>query len=169
MLRRRRFRDLRESLSFKLARSQVRERAPHYVAAYSRLYPTKYAKFGNIRFSRSSSATVRPVPITKRPSGLSLPSIRAQPEPSWCLGTGPHGDADCSFVLGEPPLSHNPSGGFFTRCSQRKGGAPVLARAANMLRFHKACTKRWRRFQPVPRQWPLASGVHPCPLFRPRA
>ena len=29
--------------------------------------------------------------------------------------------ADCGFVLGEPPLSPNPNGGFFTRRSQRKG------------------------------------------------
>ena len=163
MLRRHRFRDLRESLSFKLARSQVRERAPHYVAAYSRLYPTKYAKFGNIRFSQSSSATVRPVPITKRLSGLSLPSIRAQPEPSWCLGTGPH---VVSYWKEPPPQRRLFHAALSAQGRRWRAG---LARAANMLRFDKACTRRWRRFQPVPRQWPLSSGVHPCPLFRPRA
>jgi hypothetical protein len=33
-------------LSFKIARSQVRERVAFYVVAYNRMFPTKYAKFG---------------------------------------------------------------------------------------------------------------------------
>jgi hypothetical protein len=34
-------------LSFKIARSQVRERVAFHVAAYNRMYPSKYAKFGD--------------------------------------------------------------------------------------------------------------------------
>jgi hypothetical protein len=43
-------------LSFKIARSQVRDRVSFYVATFNRMYPSKYTKFGNSPLLSSDEA-----------------------------------------------------------------------------------------------------------------